>query len=93
MRTLRWAAERAVSAVDRECRLGIAALESLGSSPWLEREDRELIAAVVDAVTAPAAAAYHELGSSPRLFEVVSELNDPGTSEPEDSADEEGFDG
>ena len=36
MRTLRWAAERTVSSEDRESRLGIAALGSLGGSTWLE---------------------------------------------------------
>lgn len=62
MRTLRWAAERAVSSHDRESRLGIAALDSLGGSPWLEKEDQDVIDAVVTSLTTPAVEAYRERG-------------------------------
>jgi hypothetical protein len=70
MRTLRWAAERAVSTEDRDSRLGIAALDSLGGSAWLEVEDQELIDAVISSVTAMAADAYREVGS-PTVYEVL----------------------
>lgn len=64
MRTLRWAAERAVAAKAEESRLGIAALDSLGGSVWLEPEDQALIDAVVNSLTAPAAREYPDLGES-----------------------------
>lgn len=70
MRTLRWAAERAVSTEDRDSRLGIAALDSLGGSAWLEVEDQALIDAVISSVTAMAADAYREVGS-PTVYEVL----------------------
>lgn len=70
MRTLRWAAERAVSKEDRESRLGIAALDSLGGSAWLEPDDQNLIDAVVASVTLPAAEAYREEGRQLTAFEL-----------------------
>lgn len=72
MRTLRWAAERAVSKQDGECRLGIAALDSLGGSDWLEAEDQDLIDAVIGSVTTRAAAAYRAVGS-PSVYELAPE--------------------
>jgi hypothetical protein len=73
LRTLRWAAERAVAEDDRESRLGVAALDSLGGSPWLEPEDQELIDAVIASVTAPAADAYNQLGTKPEVYEVAQD--------------------
>jgi hypothetical protein len=73
LRTLRWAAERAVAGDDRESRLGVAALGSLGGSPWLEPEDQELIDAVIASVTAHAADAYNALGTKPEVYEVAQD--------------------
>jgi hypothetical protein len=61
MRTLRWSAERAISKDDGESRMGIAALSSIGRSPWLETEDQDLIDSVIASLTASAVQAYHEL--------------------------------
>lgn len=43
MRTLRWASELAVTDDDRTARLGVAALDALGASPWLQVEDQAFI--------------------------------------------------
>lgn len=59
-----------MSKEDRDSRLGIAALDSLGGSAWLEVEDQGLIDAVISSVTAMAADAYREVGS-PAVYEVL----------------------
>ncbi len=43
MRTLRWAAELAVSGESSRARLGVAALDALTTSPWLQAEDQAFI--------------------------------------------------
>ena len=68
MRTLRWAAERATAEEGRQGRMGIAALDSIGGSSWLEAEDQDLIDAVVGSLTAPDFEAYRGIGS-PTVFE------------------------
>ncbi len=49
MRTLRWAAELAVSADDAEARLGVLQLERLGADPSLQPGEQELIDAALQA--------------------------------------------
>jgi IMP dehydrogenase/GMP reductase len=57
MRTVRWAAEKAVDADARTAELGVASLRALGTSPLLQSEDQDFIDAVTSAVVAPAIAA------------------------------------
>jgi hypothetical protein len=54
MRTIRWAAEKAVDGDPRNAELGLAALGALGTSPLLQPEDQAFIDAVTQAVVAPA---------------------------------------
>jgi hypothetical protein len=49
MRTLRWAAELAVSSDDAEARLGVLELERLGADPDLRPGEQELIDAALRA--------------------------------------------
>ncbi len=65
MRTLRWAAERATADEDRQTRLGVAALDSIGGSSWLEVEDQNLIDAVIGSLTTPDFEAYRGIGTPP----------------------------
>jgi hypothetical protein len=54
MRTIRWAAEKAVDPDPKTAELGVVALRALGSSPLLQPEDQDFIDAVTGAVVAPA---------------------------------------
>lgn len=54
MRTIRWAAEKAVDPDPKTAELGVASLRALGSSPLLQPEDQDFIDAVTRAVVAPA---------------------------------------
>lgn len=49
MRSLRWAAELAVSEVDAEARLGILELEKLGTDPAIGPREQELIDGALEA--------------------------------------------
>ena len=49
MRSLRWAAELAVSEVDAQARLGVLQLEKLGTDPAIDERDQELIDAALEA--------------------------------------------
>lgn len=62
MRTLRWAGELAVAEDRGSVRLGIAALDALGASPWLQAEDQAFIEAILAALVDPDAQAYREVG-------------------------------
>ncbi len=54
MRTIRWAAEKAVDPDPKTAELGVASLRALGTSPLLQTEDQDFIDAVTAAVVAPA---------------------------------------
>lgn len=54
MRTIRWAAEKAVDPDPKTAELGVASLRALGTSPLLQPEDQDFIDAVTAAVVAPA---------------------------------------
>lgn len=64
MRTLRWASECAVSADVGSARLGLAALDALSASPWLQPEDQMFVDAVVEAIVETAESAYLESGGA-----------------------------
>jgi ribosome assembly protein YihI (activator of Der GTPase) len=49
MRSLRWAAELAVSDVEAEARLGVLELERLGTNPAIDEHEQELIDAALEA--------------------------------------------
>jgi ribosome assembly protein YihI (activator of Der GTPase) len=49
MRSLRWAAELAVSDVEAEARLGVLELERLGANPAIDEHEQELIDAALEA--------------------------------------------
>jgi hypothetical protein len=97
MRTLRWAAELAVSAdmssADmRKGRLGVAALDALGGSAWLEAEDQVLIDAIIETVMKPAADAYHERGA-PSVYEALFDDEAGSGSAPQHTQGAEGVTG
>lgn len=54
MRTIRWAAEKAVDVDPKTAELGVASLRALGTSPLLQTEDQDFIDAVTAAVVAEA---------------------------------------
>lgn len=60
MRTLRWASELAVAGDGRSVRLGIAALDALSVSPWLQSEDQAFVDAVLDALLERGVRVYRE---------------------------------
>lgn len=49
MRSLRWAAELAVSEVDAQARLGVMELEKLGTDPAISPREQELIDGALEA--------------------------------------------
>ena len=53
-RTIRWAAEQAVSRDERVRKLGIDALAAYADSAFMTEEDRQVLEAVTDSVLAPA---------------------------------------
>lgn len=62
MRTLRWAGELAVSADRGKVVLGVAALDALSASPWLQVEDQAFTQAVLEALARTDDASYRERG-------------------------------
>lgn len=70
MRTLRWAAEKAVSTVQSESMLGTSVLGALGDDPWLEEQDQRVIDAAIGAVTREAADALVRVGLDAEAVQV-----------------------
>lgn len=58
MRTLRWATALVVSEDGRSARLGLAALDALSASPWLQVEDQAFIDTVLEALLETDAQVY-----------------------------------
>ena len=85
MRTLRWASELAISSESGSAQLGIAALDALSASPWLQAEDQAFIDAVLDALLAEDVRTYRELGGAH-----VYEVGVPSEGPPEPMSGEEG---
>lgn len=64
MRTLRWAGELALSGDVGSARVGLAALDALSASPWLQSEDQAFIDTVVAALANTDATGYRERGNA-----------------------------
>lgn len=76
MRTLRWASELAVTSDGRTLQLGIAALDALSASPWLQSEDQVFIDAVLAAVLSENAEAYRAYDRDSGVDIVLAEAHD-----------------
>lgn len=64
MRTLRWAGELALAEDGGRARVGVAALDALSASPWLQAEDQAFIDAVLMALITTGAPNYPESGDA-----------------------------
>ncbi len=71
MRTLRWAAEKAVSEDAGEARLGLLQLEALGDSALLDEDGQVFLEAALTAVVKPRVEEYLELEGSVEIVELV----------------------
>ncbi len=90
MRTLRWAAERATAEGGRQSRMGLAALDSIGRSSWLEVEDQGLIDAVVGSLTTSDFEAYRGIGSPTVLEQARADNADTPHTDTRRRQDERG---
>ncbi|HEY5230255.1 MAG TPA: hypothetical protein VIJ11_05070 [Galbitalea sp.] len=90
MRTLRWAAERATAEDGRQSRMGLAALDSIGGSSWLEVEDQGLIDAVVGSLTTSDFEAYRGIGTPTVLEQARADNTDTPHTDIRRTQDESG---
>ena len=90
MRSLRWAAELAVSADETQARLGVAQLRALGESDLLDEHQQLFIDAALDAVVRVPAREIEQLGED---AQVIASFGLTGADEGDIAWDETDEDG
>jgi hypothetical protein len=76
MRMLRWASEQAASGDDAKSRMGVAALEALGTSELLQEPDQYLVDAVVDSLLDEPVEEIESAGGDVEVIEIDSANED-----------------